>query len=43
MADKTRYRPIEMLGPKGWRRMADEGSAQPVADAVQRAIENELA
>jgi arginine-tRNA-protein transferase len=43
MAYKTRYRPIEMLGPKGWRRMADEATAQPVADAVQRAIENELA
>ena len=24
MAYKTRYRPIEVLGPAGWRRMADE-------------------
>jgi arginine-tRNA-protein transferase len=43
MAYKTRYRPIEMLGPKGWQLMPEEAAAQPVSDAVQRAIENELA
>ena len=44
MAYKTRYRPIEMLGPKGWQLMPEEAAAaQPVSDAVQRALENELA
>lgn len=42
MAYKTRYQPIELLGPTGWRRMPDT-NAQPVDDAVQRALENELA
>jgi len=42
MAYKTRYRPIEMLGPHGWQRMP-EAAAQPVSPSVQRAIENELA
>jgi arginyl-tRNA--protein-N-Asp/Glu arginylyltransferase len=42
MAYKTRYRPIEMLGPKGWRRMPDPATPQPVSAAIQRALENEL-
>ena len=42
MAYKTRYRPLEMLGPKGWRRMPEE-HAQPVTTEMQRALENELA
>ncbi len=29
MAYKTRYRPIEILGPAGWRRLADADVAPP--------------
>jgi len=43
MAYKTRYRPIEMLGPRGWQRMADDAAPEPVSAAMQRAIESELA
>jgi arginine-tRNA-protein transferase len=43
MAYKTRYRPLEMLGPKGWRRMADpETAVKPVSEVEQMALENEL-
>ncbi|TPG22539.1 arginyltransferase [Sphingomonas koreensis] len=42
MAYKTRYRPIEMLGPTGWRRMPDQ-VAEPVSASRQRALEDELA
>jgi leucyl-tRNA---protein transferase len=31
MAYKTRYRPIEVLGPTGWRRMEDEDEADVAA------------
>ena len=41
MAYKTRYRPMEMLGPRGWVRMPDP-VATPVSDQLQRALENEL-
>ncbi len=30
MAYKTRYRPLEVLGPNGWRRFEDEDAAAPV-------------
>ena len=42
MAYKTRFRPIERLGPNGWSRM-EEPVAQPVSRAHQSALENELA
>jgi arginine-tRNA-protein transferase len=29
MAYKTKYRPIEVLGPAGWRRMEEEGTVVP--------------
>jgi arginine-tRNA-protein transferase len=29
MAYKTKYRPIEVLGPAGWRRMEEEGNVVP--------------
>ena len=34
MAYKTRYRPIEVLGPAGWRRMAEPDAAEPVSACV---------
>ncbi|QNE31898.1 arginyltransferase [Sphingomonas sp. NBWT7] len=37
MAYKVRYRPIEMLGPRGWMRMADEDLATGV-DTRARAL-----
>lgn len=42
MAYKTRYRPIEMLGPRGWARMPDE-AVEPASPSIQRALEDELA
>ena len=42
MAYKTRYRPIEVLGPRGWARMPDE-VAEPASSSIQRALEDELA
>ncbi len=39
MAYKTRYRPIEVLGPAGWRRLADEA----IAPARQSVLLGELA
>ncbi len=41
MAYKTRFRPIEMLGPRGWRLMPED--AEPVSPAVQAALQDELA
>ncbi|WP_174286166.1 arginyltransferase [Sphingomonas bacterium] len=41
MAYKTRFRPIEMLGPRGWRLMPED--ARPVSPAVQAALQDELA
>ena len=41
MAYKTRFRPIEMLGPRGWRLMEDD--PQPVTPAQQAALLGELA
>ena len=41
MAYKTRYRPIEVLGPTGWTVLADE--VQPVSVRMQRRLEDELA
>ncbi|UVO51926.1 arginyltransferase [Sphingomonas sp. SUN019] len=35
MAYKTRYRPIEMLGPRGWTRMRDEDALPPVSRVVR--------
>ncbi|WP_242096104.1 MULTISPECIES: arginyltransferase [unclassified Sphingomonas] len=43
MAYKVRYRPIEMLGPKGWRRMEDEPEAVPASPAQHHALRRELA
>ena len=43
MEYKTRYRPLEVLGPTGWSRMRDEVTARPVSAKVQRGIESELA
>ena len=40
MAYKTRFRPIEVLGPSGWR-LLDE--PQPVSEAQQSALQSELA
>ena len=42
MEYKTRYRPLEVLGPSGWSRMRDD-VASPVSAKTQRAIESELA
>ena len=42
MAYKTRFRPIERLGPSGWSRL-EEPVAQPVSRVQQNALENELA
>jgi arginine-tRNA-protein transferase len=39
MAYKTRYRPIEVLGPAGWRRLPDE----EIAPARQSVLLGELA
>ena len=41
MAYKTRFRPIELLGPQGWRRAP--APATPVSPRQQRALEDELA
>ncbi|WP_375395906.1 arginyltransferase [uncultured Sphingomonas sp.] len=41
MAYKTRFRPIEMLGPRGWRLMPED--ARPVSAAQQAALQDELA
>ena len=41
MAYKTRFRPIEMLGPRGWRLMPED--IQPVTPAQQAALQDELA
>jgi leucyl-tRNA---protein transferase len=38
MAYKTRYRPIEMLGPRGWARMREE-DALPLGSRIVRATE----
>ncbi len=43
MEYKTRYRPLEVLGPTGWSRMRKEATAKPVSAQVQRGIESELA
>lgn len=42
MAYKTRYRPIEVLGPAGWSVLRDE-DITPVSAARQAALEQELA
>ncbi len=41
MAYKTRYRPIEVLGPKGWHLLPEE--PRPAAPALQARLEGELA
>ena len=41
MAYKARYRPIEVLGPKGWQVLEDE--ARPVAASIQARLQDELA
>ena len=41
MEYKTRYRPLEVLGPQGWSLLTDEAIA--VSPTAQAALEGELA
>jgi arginyl-tRNA--protein-N-Asp/Glu arginylyltransferase len=41
MEYKTRYRPLEVLGPRGWSLFQDEPVAASIS--VQAALEKELA
>ena len=39
MAYKTRYRPLEVLGPNGWSLLADENAAySPPVHPVEQAL-----
>jgi arginine-tRNA-protein transferase len=38
MAYKTRYRPMEVLGPNGWSRMADEDAVVPAPMPVRELV-----
>ena len=42
MAYKTRYRPMEVLGPQGWRLLGDDDLRTPVSPEEQIAIQHEL-